>query len=106
MASLLAIPKETFMKHRKTLWKSYVLMLCLSAGYMLRHGQVNFQPRKADASVVPAGKSVVSYAKLPLSFEANQGQAVNPAQFFRLYKFWRPASFQLASSVKFAFICP
>jgi len=74
MASLLAIPKETFMKHRKTLWKSYVLMLCLSAGYMLRHGQVNFQPRKADASVVPAGKSVVSYAKLPLSFEANQGQ--------------------------------
>ncbi len=74
MAGLLAIPKETFMKHRKTLWKSCVLMLCLCAGYMLQHGQVSFQPRKTDASVVPAGKPVVSYAKLPLSFEANQGQ--------------------------------
>ena len=62
------------MKHRKTLWKSCVLMLCLCAGYMLQHGQVSFQPRKADAGVVPAGKPAVSYAKLPLSFEANQGQ--------------------------------
>ena len=74
MASLLAIPKETFMKHRKTLWKSCVLILCLCAGYMLQHGRVSFQPRKADASVVPAGKAAVSFAKLPLSFEANQGQ--------------------------------
>ncbi|MGA2076228.1 MAG: SBBP repeat-containing protein [Terriglobia bacterium] len=62
------------MKHRKTLWKSCVLILCLCAGYMLQHGRVSFQPRKADASVVPAGKAAVSFAKLPLSFEANQGQ--------------------------------
>jgi hypothetical protein len=41
---------------------------------MLQHGRVSFQPRKADASVVPAGKAAVSFAKLPLSFEANQGQ--------------------------------
>jgi hypothetical protein len=74
MASLLAVPKETFMKHRKTLWKSSVLILCLCAGYMLQHGQLSFQPRKADASVVPAGEPAVSFAKLPLSFEANQGQ--------------------------------
>ena len=62
------------MKHRKALWKSCVLMLCLCAGYMLQHGQMSFQPRKTGAGVVPAGKPAVSYAKLPLSFEANQGQ--------------------------------
>jgi hypothetical protein len=54
----------------------------------------------------PAAQPAAVSANLPLFFEANQGQAINPAQFFRLYKFWRPASFQLASSVKFAFICP
>ena len=62
------------MKHRRILWESCVLMLCLCGGYFLQGGQVIHQPRKADAGAVPAVKPAVNYAKLPLSFEANQGQ--------------------------------
>jgi hypothetical protein len=62
------------MKHQKALWKSFALILCFSAGYVLWGGQSSFQPRKVDPGAAPAGKPVVSYAKLPLSFEPNQGQ--------------------------------
>jgi hypothetical protein len=37
--------------------------------------------RKADAGAVPSGKPAVSYAKLPLSFEANQGQSDKQVKF-------------------------
>jgi hypothetical protein len=70
------------MKHRKTLWKSCVLMLCLCAGYVLQGGQVSYQAQKADAGTVPTGKPGVSYAQLPLSFEANQGQTDKRVKFF------------------------
>jgi hypothetical protein len=62
------------MKHRKTLWKSTVLILCLCAGYIVQSGQISFRPRNAADGTIPAGKPLVSYARLPLSFEANQGQ--------------------------------
>ena len=35
----------------------------------------------------PAAQPAAGSAHRPFFFEANQGQAVNPAQFFRLYKF-------------------
>jgi hypothetical protein len=62
------------MKHRKTVWKWSVLILCLGAGYIVQSGQISFRPLNAAAGTIPAGKPVVSYARLPLSFEANQGQ--------------------------------
>jgi hypothetical protein len=34
------------------------------------------------------------------------GKPIHPVHCFRLHKFWRPASFQLASSMNFAFIFP
>ena len=69
------------MKHRKLLWESCVLVLCLCAGYILQSGEVSHQPRKADADAVPAGKAAVSFARLPLSFEANQGQTDTRVKF-------------------------
>jgi len=48
---------------------------------MLQHGQMSFQPRRADSGLVPAGKPAASFAKLPLSFEANQGQTDARVQF-------------------------
>jgi hypothetical protein len=92
------------MKHRRIL--SCVFMLCLwagwltlvgpnairprpsaarpyiqGAGYILQGGQVSPQPRKADAVAVPTGKPAVSYAKLPLGFEVNQGQTDKRVKF-------------------------
>ncbi|MGA9056270.1 MAG: SBBP repeat-containing protein [Terriglobia bacterium] len=69
------------MKHRKTVWKSCVLMLCFCAGYILQGGQVSHQLRRSAAGAVPAGKPAVSYAQLPLSFEANQGQTDERVKF-------------------------
>ncbi|MGA2610996.1 MAG: SBBP repeat-containing protein [Terriglobia bacterium] len=69
------------MKHRRVLWQSCVLILCLWAGYILHRGQVSQQPRQADATAAPTAKPTVSYAKLPLSFEANQGQTDNRVKF-------------------------
>ena len=69
------------MCRRKVLWGSCVLMLSVSAGYFLLGGQVTPQPRKADAGAALAGRSLVSYAKLPLSFEANQGQTDQSVKF-------------------------
>lgn len=62
------------MKHRKAIWNWGVLILCLGAGYIVQSGQISFRPRNAAVGTIPAGKPVVSYARLPLSFEANQGQ--------------------------------
>jgi hypothetical protein len=56
-------------------------MLCVSAGCILLAGQVTPQPRKADAGAALAGRLLVSYAKLPLSFEANQGQTDKSVKF-------------------------
>ena len=69
------------MKHRRVPWQSCVLILCLWAGYILHRGQVSQQPRQADATAAPTAKPAVSYAKLPLSFEANQGQTDNRVKF-------------------------
>jgi hypothetical protein len=94
------------MKHRRILWKSCVLMLCLAAGWqtlvgrngirprpsaarpyvqgaahILQGGQASYQSRKADSGAALAGKPAVSYAKLPLSFEANQGQTDKRVKF-------------------------
>ncbi len=87
------------MKRRRILWESCLITLCLWVGsqalvgpngirprpsaarpyvlgaeHVLQGGQVIHQLRKADAGAVPAAKPAVLYAKLPLSFEANQGQ--------------------------------
>ena len=94
------------MKRRKILWKSCVLLLCLcggwqtlvrpngirpqssgarpyvqGAGKLLPGGLVGLEPRKAGAGPVLARKPVVSYARLPLSFEANQGQTDKTVRF-------------------------
>ena len=94
------------MKHRKALWESCILMLSFwagwqalggakglqprsssaqpyvkGAGYFHPGGQVGLQPRKAGAGAALAGRPVVSYAKLPLSFEANQGQTDETVRF-------------------------
>ena len=94
------------MKRRKILWKSCVLMLCLCAGWqtlvrpngipprssdgwpyvqgaekLLQGGQVGLEPQKVSAGPVLARKPVVSYARLPLSFEANQGQTDKTVRF-------------------------
>ena len=69
------------MKHRRVVWQSCVLILCLWAGYILHRGQASQQPRQADATAAPTAKPAVSYAKLPLSFEANQGQTDNRVKF-------------------------
>jgi len=62
------------MKHRRILWESCVLILCLCGGYILQGGRVSYQSRNPGVDVVPAKKPAVSFARLPLSFEANQGQ--------------------------------
>jgi hypothetical protein len=36
------------MKHRRILWESCLLMLCLWGGYILQGGQVSLQLRKAE----------------------------------------------------------
>ena len=62
------------MTYRGILGKCCVFMLCLCGGYILQGGRFSYQPRKPSVEVVPAKKPAVSFAKLPLSFEANQGQ--------------------------------
>ncbi len=69
------------MKRRKTLSKSCVLVVCLWAGYIFLGGQVIPRPRRADATSAPARKPAVSYAKVPLSLEANQGQTDSRVKF-------------------------
>jgi len=94
------------MKHRKVLWESCILMLSFwagwqalegakglqpgsgsappyvkGAGYVHVGGQVGVQPRNPGAGTALAGKPAVSYAKLPLSFEANQGQTDKTVRF-------------------------
>ncbi len=62
------------MNRRSLLGKLCVLILCLSGAYLFQVGQAARQFSKTDASQFRAPKPLVSYAKLPLSFEANQGQ--------------------------------
>jgi hypothetical protein len=82
MATLLAkLQEECYMKQRRILCKAFVLLLCLSAGYCVQGGQVIHRPQKTDGGAVSAAKPVVSYAKLPLSFEANQGQTDKRVKF-------------------------
>ena len=50
-------------------------------GKFLQGGQASFQPPMADADAVRAGKPAASYAQLPLSFEANQGQTDGQVKF-------------------------
>jgi len=69
------------MCRRKVLWVSCFLTLFVGAGYILLGGQVTHQPRGAETVAGLAGKSLVSYAKLPLSFEANQGQTDQSVKF-------------------------
>lgn len=69
------------MKHQRILWKSCVLILCLWAGYILQSAQVSQPPRRAETAAPPASKLAVSYAKMPLGFEANQGQTDNRVKF-------------------------
>ena len=94
------------MKHRKIIWQSCVVMLCLWAGWLALVGPNGIRPRpraawpyvqgagyivqgepfsheaqRADAAAAPAGKPAVSYAKLTLSFEANQGQTDKQVKF-------------------------
>jgi hypothetical protein len=69
------------MCRRKVLWVSCFLALFVGAGYILMGGQVTHQPRGAETVAGLAGKSPVSYAKLPLSFEANQGQTDQNVKF-------------------------
>jgi hypothetical protein len=56
-------------------------MLCLWSEYSLQGGQINDQMRKPAARTEVAGRPTVSYAKLPLSFEANQGQTDRNVKF-------------------------
>ena len=69
------------MKNRKALWKPCVLILLLCAVCILQGGQAGHQARRADASAAPTGKPEVSYLRLPLSFEANQGQTDKRVNF-------------------------
>ena len=55
-------------------------MLCLFGVYILQAGSVK-QPRRADVGLVPTGKPVASYAKLPLSFEVTLGQTDKQVKF-------------------------
>ena len=90
------------MKHRTARWKLCILMLLLAAGwqalagptgihpkpkvastrvqregYALGNEEVERQGQPAHAVAPPAGK----LSKLPLSFEANQGQAIDKVKF-------------------------
>ena len=76
------------MKLRVACWKLCILTLSLGAGWHAPAGPraqearySSTEPgggrskRQADAGVPPSAKLAASYAKLPLNFEANQGQA-------------------------------
>ena len=92
------------MKHRKARWKLCILMLLLAAGWQTLAGPTGIRPKSkvagarvqregyslgneeverlrqpARAGAPPAGK--LSVAKLPLSFEAHQGQALEKVKF-------------------------
>ncbi len=92
------------MKHRTARWKLCILMLLLTAGWQALAGPTGIHPKPkvdgarvqqegyslrnedvervrepAGAGAPPAGK--LSFAKLPLSFEANQGQAIEKVKF-------------------------
>ena len=70
----LAIIREACMKHRKILWKSCAVVLCLCAAYALQREPVMHPRQRALATTAMLGKPALSHAKSPLSFEANQGQ--------------------------------
>jgi hypothetical protein len=78
---LAKLQEECYMKQRRILCKACVFLLCLSAGYVVQGGQVIHQPQKTDGDAVSAAKPVVSHAKLPMSFEANQGQTDKRVKF-------------------------
>ena len=90
------------MKHRTARWKLCILMLLLTAGWQALAGPTGIHPKPkvdgvrvqregyslrnedvervrepARAGAPPAGK----LSKLPLSFEANQGQAIDKVKF-------------------------
>jgi len=90
------------MKHRTARWKLCILMLLLTAGWQALSGPTRIHPKPkvagarvqregyslgneeverlrqpAHAVAPPAGK----LSKLPLSFEANQGQAIDKVKF-------------------------
>ena len=69
------------MSNARIVWKSSVLMLCLLAGFITQSGKVGHQPGHSAARKVQAGKPAMSFAKLPLSFESNQGQADRRVKF-------------------------
>jgi hypothetical protein len=56
-------------------------MLMLCTGYFLERGRVSHQSKSGANTAPPAKGHVLSYGKLPLIFEANQGQTHNRVKF-------------------------
>ena len=78
------------MNFRRTLWESCILTVLLCAGWQALSGPdaippgeraARRSPDRSTARSASAGKRVLSYGKLPLSFAANQGQVDQRVRF-------------------------
>jgi hypothetical protein len=89
------------MKHRTIRWILCIFMFLLGASWLadgpraqgvkyspLTHDASDRERRQAVVGAPPAGKLSLSIAKLPLSFEANRGQAAEKVKFLSRGQGW------------------